>query len=97
MDFSLVKQVVLASDTVMVSSLPCVARELERGELVVLGAEPWMQLNYGIVSLRERLPSSAALLEFHALVVEAEQALVLEEAGQQARWLPAARDLPVPA
>ena len=97
MDFSLVKQVVLASDTVMVSSLPCVARELERGELVVLGAEPWMQLNYGIVSLRERLPSSAALLEFHALVVEAEQALVLEEAGQQARWLPTARDLPVPA
>ena len=56
-----------------------------------------MQLNYGIVSLRERLPHSAALLEFHALLVEAEQAVLLEEAGQQARWLPAARDLPVPA
>jgi DNA-binding transcriptional LysR family regulator len=97
MEFSLVKQVVLASDTVMVSSLPCVSRELERGELVVLGAEPWMQLNYGIVWLRERLPPSAALLEFHALLVEAEQAVSQEEAGQQARWLPAAPEVPVPA
>lgn len=85
-DFSVIKQIVCASDVVMTASLPCVAHELERQELVVLGAEPWMQLNYGIVMLRNRPQLNMAAMEFRAFLVEAEQAVLAEEAGLIARW-----------
>lgn len=85
-DFSLVKQIVAASDMVVAVSLPCVARELERNELVVLGAEPWMQLNYGIVTLRSRPQLNVAAMEFRAFLAEAEQAILDEEATLIARW-----------
>ena len=54
----------------------------------VLGAEPWMQLNYGIVTLRTRSPLNAAAAEFSALLGQAEQAVSAEEAALVARWVP---------
>jgi DNA-binding transcriptional LysR family regulator len=90
-DFSLVKQVVSASDVVLATSLPCVARELECKEMVVLGAEPWMQLNYGIVALRSRPQLNMAATGFRAFLAEAERAVLAEEAELIARFVPVAR------
>lgn len=93
-DFSLVKHVVSGSDLVMATSLPCVAGELERNEMVVLGSAPWLQLNYGVVSLKSRPPLDMIAMEFRALLASAEQAVLREEAALVARWVPAASDMP---
>ncbi len=87
-DFSLVRQVVYASNVVLAASLPCVAQALERREMVVLGAEPWMQLNYGIVTLRSRPQLNMAVAEFCGFLRAVEQAVVAEEGDLVARWVP---------
>lgn len=91
-DFSLVKRVVSATNLVLATSLPCVAQELERNEMTVLGAEPWMQLNYGIVTLKGAAPLNMAAAEFSAFLGTAEQAVLAEEQGLIARWVPQGAD-----
>jgi LysR substrate binding domain len=48
------KRIVAASDAVSASILPCIAEDLGSGRFVLLATEPWMLLNYGVVSLRGR-------------------------------------------
>ena len=80
-----VMQVVRNSDAIMVATLPSVSRELESGDLVLLGSEPWLHLRYGIVRLRGHPPGAAAekLVEF---VLEAERVTTLEEERLVLRW-----------
>lgn len=80
-----VLQMVRNSETIMAAALPGIARELECGELVLLGTESWLHLRYGIVKLRAHACSAAAesLLGF---IREAERAAALEEERLVARW-----------
>lgn len=71
------KRIVCNSDVLGASILPCIARELEAGDLVVLGREPWMHLNYGIVHLA-RHPLTQVAERFREFVLEAERAMVAE-------------------
>jgi DNA-binding transcriptional LysR family regulator len=66
------KRMVLASDLVTATILPCIAEELAQGTMRVLGTEPWMHLHYGIVSLRGR-PWTQAAEAMRDLVLEAER------------------------
>ncbi len=86
-DHSVIKHAVQTSNAIMVSSLTCVSRELESGELVVLGNEPWMQLNYGLVTLDKRLTMDTTLQDFRARLIEAEKAVLEEEQRLTARWV----------
>jgi DNA-binding transcriptional LysR family regulator len=67
-----VKRIVAASDAVTATLLSCIAHELDSGEFVVLGTEPWMHLHYGIVSLLGR-PWTQAAEAMRELVLEAER------------------------
>jgi DNA-binding transcriptional LysR family regulator len=49
-----VKRIVAASDVVSASILPCIAEDLDSGRFKLLATEPWMHLQYGLVSLRGR-------------------------------------------
>jgi DNA-binding transcriptional LysR family regulator len=66
-----VKRIVACSDVVTASILPSIATELETGQLVLLGTEPWMHLRYGLVSLRGR-PWTQAAEKLRDFVLEAE-------------------------
>jgi DNA-binding transcriptional LysR family regulator len=80
-----VMQIVRNSDAIMVATLPSVSRELESGELALLGSEPWLHLRYGIVRLKGESLGVAAenLVEF---VREAERATTHDEERLVARW-----------
>jgi DNA-binding transcriptional LysR family regulator len=74
-----VKRIVASSDAVTASMLSCIADELENGTLRLLATEPWMTLQYGMVSLRDR-PWTQAAEKLRDLVLEAERsATVLGE------------------
>jgi DNA-binding transcriptional LysR family regulator len=79
-----VKRVLATSDAIAPLTLPCVAEELERGTLVVLGTESWASSCYGLVSLKGRAPGAAAS-RFRECLHEAEALLVREEALLLAR------------
>ena len=98
-DLSMIKRVVADSDAIMVTSLSCVAGELERNELVVLGTEPWLQLRYGLIKLKAGSAADALAQPFRDYVLEAERALGHEEQSLIARWAPekAKDDVPVNA
>ena len=85
-----VKRVLAKSDAIAPLTLPCVAEELERGTLVVLGAESWATSGYGLVSLKGHAPSAAAR-RFRECLREAEAVLVLEESLLLARHAGRAR------
>lgn len=74
-DMSMIKKVVANSDAIMVASLACVAEELERGEVAVLRTEPWMQLQYSLVTMRNRQAGSDAFTTFRDYLFEAERAV----------------------
>jgi DNA-binding transcriptional LysR family regulator len=80
-----VKRILAISNVLSASILSCVRTELETGQLVLLGTEPWLRLQYGIVSLKGRPPTQAAerLREF---VIEAERATSAEEAQLAANF-----------
>jgi DNA-binding transcriptional LysR family regulator len=78
------KLVLAKSDAIAPLTLPCVAEEIERGSLVVLGTESWASSGYGLVSLKGSEPSAAAL-RFCECLREAEAALVREESLLLAR------------
>jgi len=73
-----VKRILATSDAVTGSILSCIASELESGRFVLLGTEPWLNLHYGIVSLKGR-PWTQAAEKFHEFVLEAEREAALEE------------------
>lgn len=77
---------VLHSDSVMVTTLACVASELEHKELVILGTEPWMQMNYGLVVLKARLPLSDDLAVFKDYLHDAERVIAELERSLVVRW-----------
>jgi len=79
-----VKRVLAKSDAIAPLTLPCVAEEIERGTLVVLGTESWASSGYGLVSLKGHAPSAAAV-RFRECLREAEAALVREESLLLAR------------
>jgi DNA-binding transcriptional LysR family regulator len=67
-----VKRIVATSDAVTATLLSCIANELDSGEFVVLGTEPWMHLHYGIVSLRGR-PWTQVADAMREIVLQAEK------------------------
>lgn len=75
---SVLTQVVLNSDAVMAATLANIRTELESGRITLLGSEPWLASNYGIVTLKNhRLTSASA--RFREFIFEAEQATLLDE------------------
>jgi DNA-binding transcriptional LysR family regulator len=74
------KRMVVTSDLVTATILPCIAEELEQGTLQLLGTESWMHLQYGIISLRGR-PWTQAAETMRDLVLESERAAT--ELGRQ--------------
>jgi len=81
------RKIVLGSDALMVAPLACVADELERGRLVVLGSEDYLTVHYGIVRLKGQ-PLTAAGVRVHDYLLEAERALTAQEHGLLERWRP---------
>jgi DNA-binding transcriptional LysR family regulator len=82
-----VKRILASSDALTASILSCIATELETGQFVLLGTEPWLHLHYGIVSLKGR-PWTQAAERFREFVLEAERAATREEARLAARFGP---------
>ena len=82
-----VKRILATSDAVTGSILSCISTELEAGQFVLLGTEPWLHLHYGIVSLKGR-PWTQAAGKFREFVLEAEREAALEEERLVARFGP---------
>lgn len=73
-----IKRILAISDAVTGTILSCIASELETGQFVLLGTEPWLNLHYGIVSLKGR-PWPQAAEKLHEFVLEAEREAAREE------------------
>lgn len=69
---SAAKRIVAHSNAVSASILPCIDDELEFGRFVLLGTEPWLALQYGIVSLAGR-PWTQTAVRLREFVLQAEQ------------------------
>ena len=80
-----IKRILATSDAISGSILSCVATELETGQFVLLGTEPWLHLHYDIVSLKGR-PWAQAAERFRDAVLEAERAAAQEEERLAARF-----------
>lgn len=78
-------RVVRDTDAVMAVTLASVAAELDRGELVLLGTEPWLNLRYGIVRSRTA-PLGADAAQLATFIREAERDAAFEEASLVERW-----------
>jgi DNA-binding transcriptional LysR family regulator len=76
--FSAVKSIVAGSDAITAATLSSMAAELERGSLALLGSEPWLTVNYGLVRLKGH-PMSSASEKFRELVFDAERDVTAEE------------------
>jgi DNA-binding transcriptional LysR family regulator len=85
-----VKRLLLESDVVTGSILTCVRAELDSGQCRLLVTEPWLFLQYGIVSLRSR-PWTQAARVMHELVLEAERRVAEEEVRLAERHAPGRR------
>ena len=90
---SLIKHIVQISDTITAATLPCIVTELEHGQLTTIGAEPWMNLRYGLVRLKGH-PMSSAALRLSDLIFEEEQATLKLEAQLAAKWRPSPKLAP---
>ncbi|HEX5649753.1 MAG TPA: LysR family transcriptional regulator [Steroidobacteraceae bacterium] len=80
-----VKRIVRSCDAISASMLSCIAPELESREFVLLGTEPWLHLQYGIVSLRGR-PWTSTALTLRDYVRDAEREASADEARLLARF-----------
>ena len=80
-----VRSMLLDSDAISASILSCIARELAAGDYVILGTEPWLHLNYGVVRLKGR-PLTHHAQAFLELVLEAERHAASEERRLVARY-----------
>lgn len=79
------KRIIASSDAVTGSILSCVSSELESGQFALLGAEPWLTLQYGAVSLKGR-PWSQAASRMYEYVREAERQVDAQEADLLRRF-----------
>lgn len=81
-----VKHMAAGSDVISAVPVACIRDELESGTMVLLGSEPWLRLNYGVVKLKRQAlgPAAARLREY---LVEAEARLTIEESSLLARWV----------
>lgn len=77
-DVATAKRIVRSGNAISGSILSCLASELEAGEFVLLGTEPWLHLRYGIVSLRGH-PWTPDAVALRGLVIEAEAAVSASE------------------
>jgi DNA-binding transcriptional LysR family regulator len=75
---SVITQVVLGSDAVMATTPTCIRAELESGRITLLGSEPWLVSNYGIVKLKSH-PLTSAAARFREFIIAAEHSASLEE------------------
>lgn len=82
-----IKRIVLGSDALMVAPPSCVLGELESGQLVAIGSEPYLAVRYGLVKLRTQ-PLSAAAVRFREYVLEAERTFTEQETELLERWRP---------
>jgi DNA-binding transcriptional LysR family regulator len=80
-----VKRILAGSDAISATILSLIADELEGGAFVLLGTEPWLHLNYGIVSLKGR-PRTQHAQAFLQYVIEAERTASSAEADLAARF-----------
>jgi DNA-binding transcriptional LysR family regulator len=85
--FDVVKKVVLGSDALMVAPLSCAEAELQSGQLVALGSEPYLATHYGIVKLKSH-SLTAAGARFREYVLESERALTEREQELIEKWRP---------
>jgi DNA-binding transcriptional LysR family regulator len=89
-----IKRIVLGSDALMVAPPSCVVAELESGQLVAIGSEPFLSVRYGIVKLKTQ-PLTAAGARFREYVLDAEQAFNEREKELLERWRPRTTTQPV--
>ena len=82
-----VKRIVATSDAVTGTILSCIATELEAGQFVLLGTEPWLHLQYGIVSLKGR-PWTQAAEKMRDFTLQTEQEATQLEAQLLERHVP---------
>lgn len=82
-----IKRIVLGSDALMVAPPSCVLAELNGGQLVAIGSEPFLALRYGLVRLKTQ-PLTAAGERFREYVLEAERAFTEREKELLERWRP---------
>ena len=82
-----IRRILSSSDIVTGTILSCIANDLESGDVVLLGTEPWLHMQYGIVSLKGR-PWTQAAGRFRDLVLEAEANVAREEQRLLARFGP---------
>jgi len=75
---SAVKRIVAGSEAITAVTLTCMAEELAAGKFVLLGAEPWLELRYGLVKLKG-LPMISAAEKFREFVIDAEIDVAREE------------------
>lgn len=90
---STVKRVVEGSDALTALTLSCIAAELHNRRLTLIGSEPWMSVHYGVVRLKDR-PLSSAAVRLREFVVDAEAAVTLEEIQLLANWRAAEKEPP---
>ncbi|MCC7199914.1 MAG: LysR family transcriptional regulator [Gammaproteobacteria bacterium] len=81
------KRILANSDAISASILSCVSTELESGTFALLGTEPWLHLEYGVVSLKDR-PATQAAEKFREFVMEAEVEACAEEERLVERFAP---------
>jgi DNA-binding transcriptional LysR family regulator len=88
-----VKRILSTSDAVSASILSCIATELETGQFVLLGTEPWLHLHYGVVSLKGR-PWTHAADKFREFVLQSERLAAAEEQSLLERFRSGGRQRP---
>ncbi len=83
---SAAREIALACDAVLPISPACVEGDLGSGDLVIVDfTAPWMQVQYGFVSKKDRT-HSPAMLQFMEKVREVEQAAIGREAALVATY-----------
>jgi DNA-binding transcriptional LysR family regulator len=80
-----VKRLVEGSDAVTALTLSCVAAELQRQRLALLGTKPWLTVRYGVVALKGH-PMSSAALRFREFIVDAQAEVAPAESKTLAQW-----------
>lgn len=82
---SAVNAVVRGSDSLSAALLTTISTELESGVFTLLGSEPWLHTQYGIVALKGH-PLTAASKRFREFIVEADREMSLAERRILADW-----------
>jgi len=90
---SVIKHIVQNSAAITAVTLPCIVTELENGQLLTTGAEPWLFVRCELVRLKGH-PMSSAALRLSELIVEVERAASKLEAQLAGSWEPSSQPAP---